>query len=77
MSRDEILGKLLSIGAISLIRTIQDVEAGRIRRVTVPSLPGGAAFAREVLALLRSLGAEVEVSTGLRDIVRLRPRASS
>lgn len=77
MSRDEILSRLFSFGAISLIHTIQDVEAGRVRRVTVPSLPGGAAFSREVLALLRSLGAEVEFSTGLRDIVRLRPRASS
>jgi hypothetical protein len=64
MSRDEILTKLLSIGAISLVHTIHDVEAGRIRRVAIPSIPGGAAFSREVLAFLRSLGAEVEFSTG-------------
>jgi hypothetical protein len=64
MSRDEILTKLLSIGAISLVHTIQDVEAGRIRRVAIPSIPGGAAFSREVLGFLRSLGAEVEFSAG-------------
>jgi hypothetical protein len=65
MSRDEILTKLLSIGAISLVHTIQDVEAGRIRRVSIPSIPGGVAFSREVLEFLRSLGAEVEFSTGV------------
>ena len=64
MSRDEILTKLLSFGAISLVHTIQDVEAGRIRRVAIPSIPGGAAFSREVLGFLRSLGAEVEFSAG-------------
>lgn len=71
MSRDEILTRLLSFGAISLIHTIQDVEAGRVRRVAVPSIPGGTAFSREVLGFLRSLGAEVEFSTGSRDIQRL------
>lgn len=65
MSRDEILSTLVSFGAISLVHTIQDVEAGRIRRVAVPSIPGGASFAREVLTFLRSLGADVELSTGL------------
>jgi hypothetical protein len=71
MSRDEILSRLFSCGAISLVHIIQDVEAGRIRRVAVPAIPGGAVFAREVLALLRSLGADVELSTGWRG--RLRP----
>lgn len=72
MSRDEILTRLLSIGAISLIHTIQDVEAGRVRRVTIPSIPGGTALSREVLGFLRSLGAEVEFSTGDGDLRRLR-----
>jgi hypothetical protein len=76
MSRDEILTKLLSIGAISLVHTIQDVEAGRIRRVSIPSIPGGAAFSREVLGFLRSLGAEVEFSTGLSG-ARLRHLGSN
>ncbi len=75
MSRDEILTRLLSFGAISLIHTIQDVEAGRVRRVAVPSIPGGTAFSREVLAFLRSLGAEVEFSAGYADIQRPRHRA--
>jgi hypothetical protein len=65
MSRDEILSKLVSCGAISLVRIIQDVEAGRIRRVTLPAIPGGASFAREVLGFLQSLGADVELSVGL------------
>ncbi len=76
MSRDEILTRLLSFGAISVIHAIQDVEAGRARRVAVPPIPGGSAFSREVLGFLRSLGAEVEFSPGFRDIRRLRHRAS-
>ena len=76
MSRDEILTHLVSIGAISLLHAIQDVEAGRIRRVSLPSIPGGIAFAREVVALLRSLGAEVEFSAGVAGAARLR-RATS
>lgn len=74
MSRDEILTRLLSFGAVSLIHTIQDVEAGRIRRVAVQAIPGGTAFSREVLAFLRSLGAEVEFSARPGDIQRLRLR---
>lgn len=76
MSRDEILTKLLSFGAISLIHTIQDVEAGRVRRVAVPSIPGGAAFSREVVGFLRALGAEVDLATGPGDFQRLRARAN-
>jgi hypothetical protein len=71
MSRDEILARLLSFGAISLVHAIQDVEAGRVRRVAVPLIPGEPAFCREVLGLLRSLGAEVTFSPGYRDIQRL------
>ena len=77
MSRDEILAKLLSFGAISLVHTIQDVEAGRARRVAIPAIPGGSVFAREVLGFLRSLGAEVEFSTGLGGGYRLRHLGSS
>ncbi len=71
MSRDEILTQLVSIGAISLLHAIQDVEAGRIRRVAIASIPGGAAFAREVLGFLRSLGAEVDFSAGAAGAHRL------
>ncbi len=77
MSRDEILTKLLSFGAISIVHTIQDVEAGRARRVSIPSIPGGSAFSREVLGFLRSLGAEVEFSTGFGGAHRLRHLGSS
>lgn len=76
MSRDEILTKLVSLGAISLLHAIQDVEAGRIRRIAVPSIPGGAAFSREVLGFLRSLGADVEFSAVDAGVLRLR-RANS
>ncbi len=72
MSRDEILSKLLSFGAISVVHAIQDVESGRVRRVAVPAIPGDSAFSREVLGFLRSLGAEVEFSSGYRDVQRLR-----
>lgn len=72
MSRDEILARLLSLGAISVVHAIQDVEAGRVRRVAVPPIPGDSVFSREVLGLLRSLGAEVEFSSGYRDVQRLR-----
>jgi hypothetical protein len=75
MSRDEILARLLSFGAISVVHAIQDVEAGRVRRVAVPTIPGDSAFSREVLGFLRSLGAEVEFSPGYRDIQRLRRHA--
>lgn len=71
MNRDQILTTLLSFGAISLIRIIQDVEAGRVRRVRLGPIPGEPAFAREVIEFLRSLGADVEpprvsARTGLR-----------
>ncbi len=61
MSRDEIFTMLQSHGAVSLIRTIQDVEAGRVRRVRVDFIPGDPAFSREVIEFLRSLGAEVDI----------------
>ena len=70
MSRDEILTRLLSFGAISVIHAIQDVEAGRVRRVAVPQIPGGSAFSREVVGFLRALGAEVVFASGYRDIQR-------
>src|SRR5438445_13880422 len=62
MSRDEILTKLVSLGAISLLHAIQDVEAGRTRRISLASLPGGAAFSREGLGFVRSLRAGVGFS---------------
>ena len=36
MSRDEILTRLYSLGAISLVRDIQEIEAGRVRRIALP-----------------------------------------
>jgi len=60
MSRDEILARLYSLGAISLVRDIQDVEAGRVRRIALPHIPGGPEFSREVMNLVRCLGAEVD-----------------
>lgn len=60
MSRDEIITTLLSHGAVTLIHIIEDVEAGRLRRVRVPPIPGDRAFGRELIAFLRSRGAEVE-----------------
>lgn len=76
MSRDEILAQLLSFGAIPVIHAIQDVEAGRVRRVALPHIPGDAAFSREVVSFLRALGAEVEFSPGHRDVYRPHRRAS-
>ena len=72
MSRDEIVTQLLSLGAISLVRYIQDVEAGRVRRVVIPPIPGGPAFSREVIGLLRCLGAQVELAAGRTGAGRLR-----
>lgn len=60
MSRDEIITTLLSHGAVALIHMIEDVEAGRLRRVRVPPIPGDRVFGRELIAFLRSRGAEVE-----------------
>jgi hypothetical protein len=62
MSRDEIIATLLSYGAVALIHMIEDVEAGRVRRVHVPPIPGDRTFGRELIAFLRSRGAEVEFS---------------
>jgi hypothetical protein len=62
MSRDEIIATLLSHGAVALIQMIEDVEAGRLRRVHVPPIPGDRTFGRELIAFLRSRGAEVEYS---------------
>jgi len=73
MSRDEILGKLYSLGAISLIHTIQDVEAGRVRHIVLPPIPGDPAFAREVLGFLRGMGAEVDLPPGRSSLRGLRP----
>lgn len=61
MSRDQLLSALLSLGAVSVIHTIEDVEAGRVRRVRLHPLPGQPALYREVLEVLRSLGADVEL----------------
>ena len=62
MSRDQILATLLSHGAISLIHTIEDVEAGRARRVRIDPVPGSPAFTREVMLYLYSIGAQVEIA---------------
>ncbi|HLN14468.1 MAG TPA: hypothetical protein VK587_14830 [bacterium] len=62
MSREQILALLLSNGAISLIRTIEDVESGRVRRVRIDPIPGSPAFTREVMQYLYSLGAHVEIT---------------
>ncbi len=71
MSRDEIVIALLSCGASSLVRTIEDVEAGRARRVRIDPLPGDPALFREVIELLRSIGAEVEIlRPGVRSSLR-------
>lgn len=61
MSRDQLLSALLSLGAVSVIHTIEDVEVGRVRRVRLHPLPGQLALYREVREVLRSLGADVEL----------------
>ncbi|HXX39944.1 MAG TPA: hypothetical protein VEP50_17635 [bacterium] len=61
MSRDQILTILLSRGALSLIQTIEDVEAGRVRRVRIDRIPGDPAFTRQVVELLYGLGADVDL----------------
>jgi hypothetical protein len=71
MSRDEIIATLLSHGAVALIHMIEDVEAGRLRRIRVPPIPGDRAFGRELIAFLRSRGAGVEFSAVP---ARARPR---
>ena len=67
MSREQILAALLSHGATSLIHTIEDVEAGRARRVRIDPIPGSPAFTREVMRLiLRKELAEAFARRGLR-----------
>jgi hypothetical protein len=60
MSRDQLIIALQAHGAFSLIQTIEDVAAGRRRRVYIEPLSGNPALTREVVELLRCLGAEVE-----------------
>jgi hypothetical protein len=61
MSRDKLIIALQAHGAFSLIATIEDVAAGRRRRVFIEPLSGDRALTREVVELLRCLGAEVEL----------------
>ena len=61
MSRDQLIIALQAHGAFSLIQTIEDVAAGRRRRVAIAPLAGDPALTREVVELLRCLGAEVEL----------------
>jgi hypothetical protein len=61
MSRDELVSALQARGAFPLIQIIDDVAAGRRRRVLVDRLPGDPVLTREVVAYLRSLGADVEI----------------
>ncbi|HKV45409.1 MAG TPA: hypothetical protein VJT32_12190 [bacterium] len=72
MSRDEIVRKLYAFGAISLVHAIQDAEAGRIRHVSLPHIPGDSAFVREVVGFLRCMGAEVDPAAGAGGVRRLR-----
>lgn len=74
MSRDDILVRLLSLGAISVIHAIQDVEAGRRRRVTLPWFRGDPALVHEVVCLLRCMGAEVDLTARSSDAVRFEKR---
>jgi len=61
MSRDQLIIALQAHGAFSLIQTIEDVAAGRRRRVHVQPLFGNPALTREAVEVLRCLGAEVEL----------------
>jgi hypothetical protein len=61
MSRDQLILALEACGAFSLVYTIEDVTAGRCRRVLVEPISGEPALTREVVELLRSLGADVEI----------------
>jgi len=61
MSREQLVATLQAHGAFSLIQAIEDVEAGRRRRVRVEPVPGEPGLTREVLEVLRSLGADVEL----------------
>lgn len=62
MNREQIVTTLLSRGAFSLIQTIEDVEAGRVRRVRLDRIPGDPAFTREVVELFYSLGADIDLA---------------
>jgi hypothetical protein len=61
MSRDQLITTLQAHGAFSLIQLIDDVAAGRRRRVAIERLSGDPALTREVVHFLRCLGAEVDV----------------
>lgn len=61
MSRDQLIIALQAHGAFALIQTIEDVAAGRRRRVSIEPLRGDPALTREVVEFLRCLGAEVEI----------------
>jgi hypothetical protein len=61
MSRDELIIALQTRGAFSLIQTIEDVAAGRRRRVFIHPVSGEPALTREAVELLRCLGGEVEL----------------
>jgi hypothetical protein len=69
MSRDQLIIALQAHGAFALVQTIEDVAAGRRRRVSIEPLRGDPALTREVVEFLRCLGAEVEIplpATGAR-----------
>jgi hypothetical protein len=61
MSRDQIVNALLSCGAFSLVKTIEEIEAGRARRVRFDTLPADPALSREVIEFIRSFGADVDL----------------
>jgi hypothetical protein len=61
MSRDQLVLALQACGAFSLIYTIDEVAAGRRRRVHVEPISGQPALTREAVEFLRSLGADVEI----------------
>jgi hypothetical protein len=61
MSRDQLIAALQAHGAFSLVQTIEDVAAGRRRRVCIERLAGDPALTREVVEVLRCLGAEVDI----------------
>ena len=62
MSRDQLIIALQAHGAFALVQTIEDVAAGRRRRVAIEPLGGAPALTREVVELLRCLGAEVDIA---------------
>ena len=62
MSRDQLIIALQAHGAFALVQTIEDVAAGRRRRVSIEPLRGDPALTREAVEFLRCLGAEVEIA---------------